>query len=95
MIFRLIQQYTTFIAAPESAGCGTKSWKHLVKKTRTNAGHKERPSYAIIDSQSVKTVEASEKRGIDGGKNKRQESADRSGCAGLFAVYCGSCYQYS
>ena len=44
-----------------------------------------------IDSQSVKTVAASEKRGIDGGKNERQKTAHRSGCAGLFAVRCRSC----
>ena len=31
-----------------------------MKKTRTNAGREESPSYAIIDSQSVKTVAASE-----------------------------------
>jgi len=45
-----------------------------VKKTRTNAGRKESPSYAIIDSQSVKTVAASEERGIDGGKKRTAES---------------------
>jgi len=58
---------------------------------RTNAGRKESPSYAIIDSQSVKTAAASEERGIDGGKNKGQEAAHRSGCAWLFAVCCSSC----
>ena len=31
-------------------------------------------SYAIIDSQSVKTVAASEGRGIDGGKKRKAES---------------------
>ena len=50
------------------------SLKHLVKRTRTNAGRKESPSYAIIDSQSVKTVAASEERGIDGGKKRKAES---------------------
>jgi putative transposase len=40
----------------------------LVKETRKKAGRKESPTYAIIDSQSVKTVSASEERGIDGGK---------------------------
>ena len=33
-----------------------------------------RPSYAIIDSQSVKTVAASEERGIDGGKKRKAEN---------------------
>ena len=45
-----------------------------MKKTRTNAGRKESPSYAIIDSQSVKTAAASEERGIDGGKKRKAES---------------------
>jgi len=40
----------------------------LVKETRRRAGRNEMPSYGIIDSQSVKTVAASEERGIDGGK---------------------------
>ena len=43
----------------------------LVKITRSNAGRNEDPTYAIIDSQSVKTTYASEQRGFDGGKNKR------------------------
>jgi len=61
------------------------------KKDANNAGRKESPSYAIIDFQSVKTAAASEERGIDGGKNKGQEAAHRSGCAWLFAVCCSSC----
>jgi len=40
----------------------------LVQKTRKDAGKSPAPSYAIIDSQSVKTTYASEGRGIDGGK---------------------------
>ncbi len=40
----------------------------LVCKTREKAGRKVTPSYGIIDSQSAKTVAASEERGIDGGK---------------------------
>ncbi len=32
------------------------------------AGRNESPSYSLIDSQSAKTVYASEERGIDGGK---------------------------
>ena len=40
----------------------------LVKKVRVAAEREESPSYGIIDSQSAKTVSASESRGIDGGK---------------------------
>ena len=38
------------------------------KKNRIKAGRNASPSYGIIDSQSVKTIYASEDRGIDGGK---------------------------
>ena len=38
------------------------------EKKRVKEGRSESPSYGIIDSQSVKTVYASEERGIDGGK---------------------------
>lgn len=40
----------------------------LVEISRENAGRGPEPSYAIIDSQSVKTTSASDERGIDGGK---------------------------
>ena len=46
----------------------------LVKITRTNAGRNADPSYGLIDSQSVKTVAASEDRGIDGGKKRKAEN---------------------
>ena len=46
----------------------------LVRKTRVNAGREASPSFGIIDSQSVKTVAASEERGIDGGKKQKVES---------------------
>ena len=48
--------------------------QHLVAKTREDAGRKAEPTYGIIDSQSVKTVVASEDRGIDGGKKRKDES---------------------
>ena len=51
-------------------GLWNKILEHIVKKTQINAGRKESPSYAIIDSQSVKTTLASEERGINGEKNK-------------------------
>jgi putative transposase len=46
----------------------------LVEITRLNAGRNANPSYAIIDSQSVKTCYASAERGIDGGKKQKVES---------------------
>jgi len=47
----------------------------LVKKTRVYAGRNPNPSYALIDSQSVKTTGAAKERGIDGGK-KRKDAND-------------------
>ena len=46
----------------------------LVKKTRVEAGRSETPTYTIIDSQSVKTMLASEGIGIDGGKKRKAAS---------------------
>ena len=48
--------------------------EHLVAVTRMDAGRNSEPSYGLIDSQSVKTVAASEERGIDGGKKRKGES---------------------
>ena len=48
--------------------------KMLVKKSRKDAGRNEEPTYALIDSQSVKTTSASENRGYDGGKKQKDES---------------------
>lgn len=50
----------------------------LVKKTRQTAGRNPSPSYALIDSQSVKTVAASEECGIDGGKKRKVEKGTSS-----------------
>jgi transposase len=52
--------------------------QHLVSKTREDAGRKPGPTYALIDSQSVKTVAAGEQRGIDGGKKRKATSATSS-----------------
>ena len=40
----------------------------LVQKVRISAGRAAKPTYALIDSQSVKTTGAALERGIDGGK---------------------------
>lgn len=47
----------------------------LIKKKRVRAFWAVSPTYAVIDSQSVKTADAAEKRGIDGGKKLREGSA--------------------
>ena len=40
----------------------------LVEKIRERASRDPQPSYAVIDSQSAKTVASGDERGIDGGK---------------------------
>jgi putative transposase len=40
----------------------------LTQQSRRRQGRHRHPSYAIVDSQSVKTQYASDERGIDGGK---------------------------
>jgi putative transposase len=46
----------------------------LVKKSREQAGCKPEPTYALIDSQSVKTTGNADSRGFDGNKKSRGAS---------------------
>ena len=51
--------------------------QELGRKARTDKCGillKEAPSYALIDSQSAKTVSSNENRGYDGGKKQKDES---------------------
>ena len=65
----------SFYRRAEISGLWDEILEHLVKKTRTDAGRNENPSYAVIDSQSVKTTAACEERGFDGGKKQKGASA--------------------
>ncbi len=89
--------YTTvanFYYAAIKSGLWEKIRTTLVGKVRVAAERTATPSYAIIDSQSVKTVSAAEERGIDGGKNKRAQAAHCSGYYGKSAGSSSSCCQY-
>ena len=66
-----------FYYRAQKKGVWDKILKMLVKKTRKAQGRNEEPTYALIDSQSVKTTAASENRGYDGGK-KRKDANDIS-----------------
>lgn len=69
--------YTTVLNFYRKAvreGLWDKILKMLVQKTRETSGKSKNPTYALIDSQSVKTVYNSEKRGFDGGKKRKDES---------------------
>ena len=43
----------------------------LVKKSRRKMRRNPEPTYSLIDSQSVKTTDRAEDRGIDGGKKNK------------------------
>ena len=42
--------------------------KNLVEKSRLQMGRNALPSCSLIDSQSVKTTDKAQEKGIDGGK---------------------------
>lgn len=56
--------------------------RFLVKETRIKAGKDAEPSYALIDSQSVKTAYRSDKKGYDGEKNERSKTPYCNRCNG-------------
>ena len=58
----------TFFRRTRDSGLWDQVMGVLVETMRTRVGRNASPTYGVIDSQSVKTVGASEARGIDGGK---------------------------
>ena len=64
----------SFYRRARLSGLWDRILQHLVKLTRINAGRNPEPSYAIIDSQSLKTTSANEQRGYDGGKKRKDEN---------------------
>jgi len=71
MTFRRIKRCTAFSAVEQSRDCGRKSSLIWLKKLVKMRGKSAEPHYALIDSQSVKTVADNEARGIDGGKKQK------------------------
>ena len=68
------QTVYSFFSRGQKSGLWEKILVHLVEKIRLDAGRNANPSYALIDSQSAKTVAGSEERGIDGGKKQKEEN---------------------
>ena len=68
------QTVYSFFSRAKKRGLWDKILQYLVKETRKNANRNAGPTYALIDSQSIKTVAASEERGYDGGKKRKAEN---------------------
>jgi transposase len=58
----------TFYWRAKKRGTWEKMMRDLVEKSRIKMGRSPHPTCSIIDSQSVKTTDKAENRGIDGGK---------------------------
>jgi len=86
---------SSFYHRAKNSGLWDKILEHLVKKVRVDNGKKSTPCYGLIDSRSVKTVAASEERGIDGEKNERPKKTYRSRYDGQPIVRCCSCSQHT
>ena len=63
----------SFFSRAKKNGLWDNILKHMVEVTRKRVGKNPNPTYAIIDSQSVKTAYASEQIGYDGGKKTKEE----------------------
>jgi putative transposase len=64
----------SFYRRASESGLWEKVLTAVVRKTREDAGRNPTPSYGLIDSQSSKTLYASDERGFDGGKKQKDES---------------------
>lgn len=69
------QTVYAFFSRAKKRGLWNRALGALVVQTRVISGRNANPSYALIDSQSVKTVYASDERGFDGGKKRKDENA--------------------
>ena len=74
LTFPALQTVYSFFRRANEKGLWDKILEYLVKMIRKKAGRNPNPSYALIDSQSVKTAYASEQIGFDGGKKQKAEN---------------------
>ena len=68
-----------FYSRAKQKGVWEKVMQFLVKENRIKAGRNAEQSYALIDSQNVKTAYHSDKTGYDWEKNKRNKKTYYSG----------------
>ena len=62
----------SFYKRAKDRGWWEKMMRDLVQKSRIKMERKPDPSYSLIDSQSVKTTDKAQERGIDGGKKGKR-----------------------
>lgn len=62
----------SFYKRAKDKGIWEKMMRDLVKKSRIKMGRNPDPSYSLIDSQSAKTTDKAQERGIDGGKKGKR-----------------------
>jgi putative transposase len=65
---------SSFYRRATTSGLWDRILTALIEKNRVDNGRNPSPSYAIVDSQSVKTCYASDERGFDGGKKLKEEN---------------------
>ena len=85
----------SFYRRARENGVWDKMMKHLVKITRKQAGRNEEPSYALIDSQSVKQRVMEKIMDMTGEKNEGKKTAHCNRYDRESPVYSRSCGKYS
>lgn len=63
----------SFYRRARLSGLWDRILEHLVKLTRQKEGRDDNPTYALIDSQSVKTTYDADQKGFDMGKKQKEE----------------------
>ena len=75
----------SFYRRAKLSGLWDKILQHMVKVIRKNAGLEEKPTVALVDSQSVQNSSASEQSGYDAGKKEIHKDDNIGGLLSIMA----------